>query len=525
MNTIIAIFFLLLISFPLKANEQQQKLISELDKAIEKKTEYKQLYINKIEKLKDKHISTKSNNAEFKAIEEITKLYITFDYDSSIVYVSKLARIAKQIGNKEFINQAKILQASIFITSGIFHEAINIFESINEKSLNKSQLTEFYTLYSRLFLDMVSYFNKSKLSDEYNQKGKFFLWKAIGSAQPDSFNYKYLKGLKLLMDYKPEEAEKYFVSILNKNVLDDQKMALVASTYAFVRIQKQDEDGYINWLVRAAIADIKFANKEYQALSGVAQKLFERGDINRASRYLKISLDDAEKYGAMQRKIHISEILPIVESKKQELIKEQSKRIQNNLYIVSSLMVILILVIAMLFYLYFKIKQSRRKVQVKNNMLRELNIIKESYVGLTMTASTQLLDIIENIRQDIENKFALNKLNAIKKTVTRTKVKEYREDIFKMFDETFLSIFPSYVVEFNKLFSEENKILDDHSKHLNTEYRIFALIRLGITDTEKIAHTLNYSVNTINTYKSKVKNLSLVNNEDFETKVKKIGMV
>ena len=51
---------------------------------------------------------------------------------------------------------------------------------------------------------------------------------------------------------------------------------------------------------------------------------------------------------------------------------------------------------------------------------------------------------------------------------------------------------------------------------LSNEMRIFALIRLGITDSERIALFLNYSVNTINTYKTRVKNKSLVNNDEFE---------
>ena len=75
---------------------------------------------------------------------------------------------------------------------------------------------------------------------------------------------------------------------------------------------------------------------------------------------------------------------------------------------------------------------------------------------------------------------------------------------------------------FNSYFKEEDKIVLKEGQLLNTELRIFALIRMGIHDTDKIAKILDYSINTIYNYKARVKSKSLIPNEDFEKKVMEI---
>jgi DNA-binding NarL/FixJ family response regulator len=80
--------------------------------------------------------------------------------------------------------------------------------------------------------------------------------------------------------------------------------------------------------------------------------------------------------------------------------------------------------------------------------------------------------------------------------------------LYFSFDKVFLKLFPDFVTFFNSLFDERDRIVLKEGQLLNTELRIFALIRMGISDTEKIAKILNYSVNTIYAYKTRVKSKS-----------------
>ena len=96
------------------------------------------------------------------------------------------------------------------------------------------------------------------------------------------------------------------------------------------------------------------------------------------------------------------------------------------------------------------------------------------------------------------------------------------DGLYGSFDTAFLNLFPDYIDEFNSLLKPEERI-DLPKGKLNTSLRIYALIRLGITDLTQIADFLHYSVQTVYNYKSKIKKASRVSPEEFEEKVKSIG--
>ena len=101
-------------------------------------------------------------------------------------------------------------------------------------------------------------------------------------------------------------------------------------------------------------------------------------------------------------------------------------------------------------------------------------------------------------------------------------VEKERAALYKRFDQVFLKIFPNFVDEFNKLLKPEKQIQVKKGELLSPELRIYALIRLGINENEKIAHFLNYSVNTIYTYKTKIRGKSNVPSNEFIKKVMEI---
>src|SRR5690606_31242104 len=98
-------------------------------------------------------------------------------------------------------------------------------------------------------------------------------------------------------------------------------------------------------------------------------------------------------------------------------------------------------------------------------------------------------------------------------------LKEFYDD----FDTAFLNIFPNFISQFNALLNEDSKIVPKRSEKLTIELRIFALIRLGITDSQKIAGFLRYSITTIYNYRSKYRNNSVVSREEFENEIMKIS--
>jgi len=98
------------------------------------------------------------------------------------------------------------------------------------------------------------------------------------------------------------------------------------------------------------------------------------------------------------------------------------------------------------------------------------------------------------------------------------------QELLEHFDAVFLRLFPSFIDDFNALLRKDEKIIPADRNALNTDLRIFALIRLGIDESSKIAEFLHYSPNSIYAYRARIKNKATGNRDDFERQVKEIGM-
>ncbi|MDB4923537.1 DUF6377 domain-containing protein, partial [Mucilaginibacter sp.] len=157
--------------------------------------------------------------------------------------------------------------------------------------------------------------------------------------------------------------------------------------------------------------------------------------------------------------------------------------------------------------------------------LNEANTIKEEYIGYYFNLISEYIDKLDKFKRSVDNKLITKRFDDIRILVNNINLTKEREELFINFDKAFLKIFPNFVQAYNALFCEENRVKLLPNQLLNTDLRIFALIRLGINDTEKIAHILEYSVNTIYNYKARIKSKSIVHNDEFEQAIMAIKAV
>ena len=290
-------------------------------------------------------------------------------------------------------------------------------------------------------------------------------------------------------------------------------------------LKKEDklEDYY---LLLAAITDTKLAIKENEALSTLAIKLYNKREIKRAYNYITVALDDAIFYNSRFRNTVITRIQPIIESSYLYTVQQQKQTLW--LFLGIAIMFIVTLLIA----LYYNrkrviiITRARKNLHFVNNKLisankklDESNIIKERYIGYFMNQCSLYVKKIDDLRKDINRKI---KAKHIKELYESTSEYEGESELlYSNFDNAFLDLFPNFVQEFNVLLRPEERYIIN-SGSLNTELRIFALMRLGITDISQIASFLRYSVQTVYNYRSRVKGKSVLTGEEFDSEVKKI---
>jgi hypothetical protein len=286
------------------------------------------------------------------------------------------------------------------------------------------------------------------------------------------------------------------------------------------------------YMALAAIADLKVATKETAAMYTLAKLLYEQGDFTNSYTFIEQAMDDALYYGARQRKVEIGSLLPVIAAQKLNNVEGQRKLWLTYAAIVTALSVLVFVFVIVIVRQLKRLKaaelritEANQRLQEINSTLQEANSIKEEYIGYYFNINSEYISKIEDFKKAIDQKLTSRKFDDIRFIVNRIDLKREREALYFSFDKVFLKLFPDFVTKFNSYFEEKDRVVLKENQLLNTELRIFALIRMGISDTEKIAKILDYSVNTIYAYKNRVKTKSTIPNEEFEQKVMEIKTV
>jgi tetratricopeptide (TPR) repeat protein len=521
-----------------------------LDATIQKTSQYDVDKTNEINILKQALKKTKDSDlkSRFVIYNKLFEEYRAYNYDSAYFYTKKMLTIGEMLHNPYMKATANLNFGFILLSSGMFKEALEVLTTIHIKSLPDSLHANYYSLLGRYYYDLSEYNYYNDYSIDYKEKAGKYIDSSLGLYPKNDFAYLYFLGLKNLKTGNADSAFAAFKHIIDSMPgISFHNYALATSTLSGLYFKEKKNEDAINFLLEAAIADIKSSTKENTASLNVSRLLFEKGDTRNAMMCIKKANDDAQFYGARQRKLQIGAIFPIIEGQVINIINVQKKTLEHYLLIVSALFLLLIILTVIIYKQLKKLKlakdiiynahvkeieinhllneantikeQFNQQLKASNYQLQESNKIKEEYIGYFFHIDYQLLKKFEKFKSSIEKKLNERKLDEIRFLIQNTNLKQEKEDLLDSFDKTFIKLFPNFVKEFNSLFSTENQIILKDKNVLNTELRIFALIRIGISDNEKIAQILNYSVNTIYTYKTKIRNKSLVSNEEFDQKL------
>jgi predicted Holliday junction resolvase-like endonuclease len=529
-NCFLVIFSMLLIPSAF-ADNKLDSLIKELDKKIELRGQFQQEKEERILSLKKSLYlpQNQSLKSKYSIDEKIYEEYKSFIYDSAFSYANKLVEAGKALKDKDLEASGKVKLSFTLLSTGMFKEALDILASINQPgNLPVGIYVDYLSVYARTYYDMADYAGDTYYVPIYNQKGNQYLDSALKLLTPKTPQYLSIEGMKEMRDKNIPAAISTFKELLGHKLPFHQKAIATSSLGYIYRLDNQIENS-MELLAIAALNDIQSSIKETVAIRELAEQLYKKGDLRHAYRFVKIALEDAFFYNAKHRKIQISNILPIIEGKQLENVESQRK-----LFLYYSILITL-LSILVLFFVVVILRQNKKLKQVRsslaksheslqeiNTKLQEVNRIKEEYIGHFFSSISEYIEKIEKFKLSISRKVTAKRLEDISEIVNNINSHHERERLYSSFDAIFLKIFPGFIEKFNELFRQEDKFCIGDKQPLSPELRIYALIRLGISDNEKIAKILGYSVNTIYTYKTRIKNKSTVPNEEFEKRLMEI---
>ena len=526
-------------------SSRADSLLLKLDQAIKERPIYmeqKELKLVELKRLLHRQIPDEERLA---ILGTLLDEYRSFNTDSALHMAEEREQIAIRLGNREYIDNARMNKADVLGMTGMYKEVMDLMRNIHIDRLPVDIHPYYYHIYRTVYGLMADYavtaYEKklyTELTDKYRDslllvnKDNLLIHTLI---QSDQYNVRneYDKAIRLLTDYLA----------LQKDYEHD--VAICAYTLSESYRLKGDKEKEKEYLIVSAMADMKTAVREYISLRKLAVLLYQEGDIERAYSYVKICMEDAAACNARLRKLEILEIFPIINDAYQQKTEKQQEQMKWALVSISLLSLFLLLAI---FYVYKQMKKvaaARREVIDANKRLKELNdelhlsnaqlkeanhsiaensYLKEEYIGRYMDQCSVYLEKMDNYRRSLGKIAATGNVEELYKTIKSSKFIEGElKEFYTNFDNTFLQLFPTFVEDFNALLADDEQISLKAGERMNTELRIFALIRLGITDSVKIAQFLRYSVTTIYNYRTKVRNKAAGDRDLLEQEVMTIG--
>ncbi|MEO6500093.1 MAG: DUF6377 domain-containing protein [Mucilaginibacter sp.] len=521
------------------AESRRDSLFNELNRALNNKQIYVKQKEDRITSLRKQLAAPGTLKKKYVLYQKLYEEYKTFSYDSSYNYAKKLQVTATALNDPRLIASAKMRMAFTLLSSGLFKETLEVLNSINAQPLPVEDKLEYYFLKARSYFDLSDYNRSPDYTALYNPRGISCIDSALALSKPGSYSYLEFKGLRDLRTGNNTDGLKVYTALLNMPGLTPHQFAINACCLSYIYEIKGAEDRSVELLIQATISDIESATKETVASYKLADLLFKKGDIENAYTYIKQAMDEATFYGALHRQVKISSILPIIEAQWINQIENQKRR----LYIYSSiitLLVVFVVVFAVIIFRQLKklrladdiIKAANITLQETNVALGEVNkklsvanTIKNEYIGYYFNINSIYIDKLENFKKSLDKKLTSKRYEDALHAVNNLNLENERQELFNTFDKVFLRLFPDFIERFNSFFKPEDRIAIPVGELLNTELRIFALIRMGIHDNDRISKILGYSVNTIYAYKNRVKTKSIIPNDEFEDHIMEIQAV
>ena len=547
MKKVILIFVTIVLSGLLyaKDNKSTDALLREIDGIIKNHQTYGAEKEARIANLKKLLAEATSDEQRYGFCGRLFDEYRAYNLDSSFVYAQRKEELAHRMDKLDYLDDAAMNMAEVMGTTGMYKEALELLGQIDKKTLPDYLYGYYYHLYRTIYGLMGDYAVTEKVKKEYYRMTDLYRDSLLQVNASDSLGHVLVMADKCIVHAQYDEAIRMLMEYYNKPSLDDHSEAMLTYTLSEGYRLKGDKQGQKHYLALSAIADLKSAVKEYVSLRKLASLVYDEGDIDRAYNYLKCSLEDATLCNARLRTLEISQVFPIIDQAYQLKTKRQQQEMKVSLICISLLSVFLLVAIFFVYKQMKKVAAARREVIDTNTLLQELNeelhdsnsqlkemnhtlseanYIKEEYIGRYMDQCSTYLDKMDLYRRSLNKIAAAGRVEELYKAIKSSQfLDEELKEFYANFDVTFLQLFPSFVEDFNALLTEPMQ--PKPGELLNTELRIFALIRLGITDSTKIAQFLRYSVTTIYNYRTRVRNKAVGERDEFEAKVMQIGKV
>jgi hypothetical protein len=540
---------LLSISIPSHTNAQE-KTIDSLISALEVSMELRDFYDEKKEiRIEGFKALLNENDLDYENTYYLTnKLigeYQYYSFDLALFYIEKNIATAEKIGDNFKVLESNLKLTKLLVETGRYKEAVDALDEMETNKIPKRLLSKYFYSLQEAYAGLSYYTEVQESKEKYSELYRVYEDSLTKQLLKSEDQYLRLKEKILRDQRKLDDALEVNNQRIASLEMGNRLFSVVTFERSLLYELAKDTINQKKYLILSAQSDIIASVKDNASMTVLAMLLFQENEVEKAHEFINFSVTDAEFFNSRLRYVNISNILSLISKayEKQTIAQNEKLRIFLSLLIVFGLI--------LLVFLYFIIQQVKRlattknKLKTANNDLKQLNRklnitnddlkrlydklsesdkIKENYIGTFLNLYSDYINKLDSYRKLVQKYIITNKTKSLLDLTKSKQVIDEELNIFyKNFDESFLHIYPNFIEEVNKFLEEEEKILISNEHALNTELRILALIRLGITDSARISKILRYSVNTIYNYRVKLKNKAKIERNLFEKEIKNIN--
>lgn len=517
---------------------QIRNSLDSLDKYIQIKDTYTKQKEERIATLKERLKET-----SLSLDEQYRYTYLLFDeystYQSKLMHASaqQLIALSVQMGDKNKLVDSEIQLAYSYLWGGAFKEAYEYANTIDTAGISNDAKVNYLMFRLNLEYESALYVKPLHFFLSKYEKSMDGIISQLEQLLPTSDDHLLEARQKACShNNKFEQAYEYLKQRLKYSSGISREMSAKLGDVGFYHLEMGDTITAIKYMVESAIMDIQIGSKQTPALRKIAEAIYPDEEVERAYKYIQLSMDNAVFFDSRYRMYESSITLPLIDKDLYELTKKQKDTLAIGIY------TIILFIIALLISFLFIWKQNK-KLKISASLIRKQNIsllsmntrmteinkelqdannIKATYLGRILSDNSSSISTIEELVKTVKIKIKAKQYDDIIQFIYKHDYLKKRKDMLARFDEMFLKLFPNFIEKFNSLLKEEDRVVVQEKNILTPELRIFALVRLGVTKSDTIAEILNFSASTVRNYKSKIRNISIVPNEEFDKRLLEI---
>lgn len=504
----------------------------------------------------------------------------TFDSELAMSLVDANLQIAKQQGDQQGVGEWQIKRSFILASTGQLLEANAALEGLDLRSGDRGLKLAYYGQLEYLYSHLAQYSWSEPLKEQYQQTSWRYTDSIYQIMQPADDNYLWWQTWRQYSVGNYEQGIADLRPVVDSLSLTTRKDAMLCYCLARLYELAEERDLYLQYMARSAIADLRAANQDIASLEELAKVLYDLSqtesqgvntshllgqhdqasiDLSRAYIYINVCLDTSRIYNNLVRTVSIARVMDDI------LVsyRERDSRQRRQLMWVTAILSLLFLMLlgfalkvwrqkrhlaesreqlegmnsdlnvsraaltqanADLMEANQKLKEAMEQQAEANRQLQESNYVKEEYVGYVFSLCSAYISKMDEYRKNINRKAKVKLYDEILQMSEKTTlVQDELKEFYQNFDAIFLHIYPDFIQDFNSLLLPEERIEPRKGELLNTDLRIYALVRLGITDSVKIAEFLHCSPQTVYNNRLKIRNKAIVPKENFAEYVRRLG--